>query len=245
MPGPAPSGRASTKWKMFSDMSCSPLVMNRLTPSMCQVPSGCSIALVRPAPTSEPASARSAPSWPSTGARPPAWRTRCCSACRSARAPWRTRRRWRTSRSPGSRRGSARRRPSTASAARALPPSSGGSSSLNHSASMKARNDLANASGMVHRVRGRVEDRRVPVAVGERLGDRADGEPVDLVEDAAAVSSSRSSCGADPSSCCRSENLEEVELDVTQVALEVGHVRPPAAVLAVGRCARSGYRAVT
>ena len=56
VPGPAPSGRASTRWKMFSVMSCSPLVMNRLTPSMCQVPSGCSVALVRPAPTSEPAS---------------------------------------------------------------------------------------------------------------------------------------------------------------------------------------------
>ena len=41
---------------MFSAMSCSPLVMNRFTPSMCQVPSGCAMALVRPAPTSEPAS---------------------------------------------------------------------------------------------------------------------------------------------------------------------------------------------
>ena len=41
---------------MFSAMSCSALVMKRLTPSMCQVPSGCSMALVRPAPTSDPAS---------------------------------------------------------------------------------------------------------------------------------------------------------------------------------------------
>ncbi|GAA3300285.1 hypothetical protein GCM10020295_40620 [Streptomyces cinereospinus] len=41
---------------MFSDMSCSPEVMNRFTPSMCQEPSSCSTALVRPAPTSEPAS---------------------------------------------------------------------------------------------------------------------------------------------------------------------------------------------
>ena len=41
---------------MFSARSCSALVMNRLTPSMCQLPSGCSMALVRPAPTSEPAS---------------------------------------------------------------------------------------------------------------------------------------------------------------------------------------------
>ncbi len=42
---------------MFSAMSCSAVVMNRLTPSMCHVPSGCGTALVRPAPTSEPASA--------------------------------------------------------------------------------------------------------------------------------------------------------------------------------------------
>src|SRR6516165_6957113 len=47
VPGPWPSGRASTRWKMFSARSCSALVMNRLTPSMCQVPSGCSIARVR------------------------------------------------------------------------------------------------------------------------------------------------------------------------------------------------------
>ncbi len=41
---------------MFSDMSCSPEVMKRLTPSMFQVPSSFGKALVRPAPTSEPAS---------------------------------------------------------------------------------------------------------------------------------------------------------------------------------------------
>ena len=41
---------------MLSLRSCSAEVMNRLTPSMCHEPSACSIALVRPAPTSEPAS---------------------------------------------------------------------------------------------------------------------------------------------------------------------------------------------
>lgn len=41
---------------MFSDMSCSPEVMKRFTPSMCQEPSSCCTAFVRPAPTSEPAS---------------------------------------------------------------------------------------------------------------------------------------------------------------------------------------------
>ena len=41
---------------MFSLRSCSAEVMKRLTPSRCQEPSGCRIARVRPAPTSEPAS---------------------------------------------------------------------------------------------------------------------------------------------------------------------------------------------
>ena len=57
VPGPAPSGRASTRWKMFSNRSPeSPEVMKRFTPSMCHEPSSCLTALVRPAPTSEPAS---------------------------------------------------------------------------------------------------------------------------------------------------------------------------------------------
>ena len=57
MPGPAPSGRASTKWKMFSVVSPrSPPEMNRFTPPMCHVPSGWATAFARPAPTSEPAS---------------------------------------------------------------------------------------------------------------------------------------------------------------------------------------------
>ena len=41
---------------MFSCRSDSPEVMNRLTPSMFQVPSSFCVALLRPAPTSEPAS---------------------------------------------------------------------------------------------------------------------------------------------------------------------------------------------
>ena len=42
---------------MFSNRSPeSPEVMKRFTPSMCQEPSSCLTALVRPAPTSEPAS---------------------------------------------------------------------------------------------------------------------------------------------------------------------------------------------
>ncbi|SIL45780.1 Uncharacterised protein [Mycobacteroides abscessus subsp. abscessus] len=57
VPGPAPSGRASTRCMMFSNMSSeSAEVMKRFTPSMCHEPSSCLTALVRPAPTSEPAS---------------------------------------------------------------------------------------------------------------------------------------------------------------------------------------------
>ena len=41
---------------MFSLMSCSAEVMKRLTPSMFQEPSSFSVALARPAPTSDPAS---------------------------------------------------------------------------------------------------------------------------------------------------------------------------------------------
>ena len=40
---------------MFSSRSWSPLVMNRFTPVRCQLPSGWRTALVRPAPTSDPA----------------------------------------------------------------------------------------------------------------------------------------------------------------------------------------------
>src|SRR3954453_16147673 len=60
VPGPpapsTPCGRASTMWMTLSLRSLSPEVMKRLTPSMFQVPSSFGVALVRPAPTSEPAS---------------------------------------------------------------------------------------------------------------------------------------------------------------------------------------------
>lgn len=56
VPAGAPTGRANTRWTMFSGQSKSPLVMNRLVPVIVQVPSPLSVALVRAAPTSEPAS---------------------------------------------------------------------------------------------------------------------------------------------------------------------------------------------
>ena len=48
--GPARSGRCCRSGRARRE------VMKRLTPSMCQEPSGCGMARVRPAPTSEPAS---------------------------------------------------------------------------------------------------------------------------------------------------------------------------------------------
>src|SRR5215212_4838317 len=50
VPGPAPSGRASTRWTMLSCTSLTADVMKRFTPVMCQLPSGCCTALARPAP---------------------------------------------------------------------------------------------------------------------------------------------------------------------------------------------------
>jgi hypothetical protein len=67
VPAAWPSGRASTRWMMFSVPSKSPLVMKRLTPSISQMSSLTWRALLRPAPTSLPASGSvstiEAPQW--------------------------------------------------------------------------------------------------------------------------------------------------------------------------------------
>ena len=121
---------------MLSDMSCSAEVMNRLTPSMCQVPSACCTARVRPAPTSEPASGSVstmvAPQRPSTIRSA----TLCCSSVPS---------RWTTCANamPEAYMCTAGFEPriSSATAQRSdggttVPPSSSGRSSRHHSASM-------------------------------------------------------------------------------------------------------------
>ena len=134
---------------MFSVMSWSPLVMNRLTPSMCQLPSGCSIALVRPAPTSEPASGSV-----STMVAPQPRSTaisakRFCSGVPSVHS---------TVANAGplpniQAAGLAPRMKLAAAQASDLgttvPPSSGGTESRHHSASISARNDFLKDSGMV------------------------------------------------------------------------------------------------
>ena len=124
---------------MFSDRSCSALVMNRLTPSMCQVPSGCSTALVRPDPTSEPASGSVSTMVPPHSRSMASSAKRFCSSVpryHSARAiEW-----------PLANIQIAGLEPRTSSAMAQLsdrgawvPPSSAGRDSRYHSASMKAR----------------------------------------------------------------------------------------------------------
>ncbi len=68
-------------------MSCSPEVMKRFTPSMCQEPSSCWTALVRPAPTSEPASGSVR-----TMVEPQRFSTAICAIffCASLPSSWRT-----------------------------------------------------------------------------------------------------------------------------------------------------------
>ena len=149
VPGAAPSGRASTRWKMFSVRSCSAPVMNRLTPSMCQVPSGCCIALARPAPTSEPASGSVstivAPHPRSTASLA----NRCCSGVpRSSRiwanvgplqyihrAGWAPRMKLAI--------------PHWSERGAGVPPSSGDTERRHHSASISARYDFLKDSGRV------------------------------------------------------------------------------------------------
>ena len=76
---PGPSGRASTRCMMFSVRSCSAEVMNRFTPSRCQQPSGWATALVRPAPTSEPASGSVSTIVAPQPLSIMIWAQRCCS----------------------------------------------------------------------------------------------------------------------------------------------------------------------
>ena len=56
VPGGASGVRASTRWMMLSAMSCSPKEMKIFVPVMRHDPSPAGTALVRRAPTSDPAS---------------------------------------------------------------------------------------------------------------------------------------------------------------------------------------------
>jgi hypothetical protein len=123
---------------MFSAMSCSAQVMNRLTPSMCHVPSGWRMALVRPAPTSEPASG-SVSTMVAVHRRSIACSAnRFCSGVPSRHSRWAKTGPLEYIQTAGlaPRTSSATAQPSDRGAR--LPPSSGGSSSRNHSASTNA-----------------------------------------------------------------------------------------------------------
>ena len=82
---------------------------------------------------------------------------------------------------------------------------------------------LLEGLGQRHRVRLGVEDRRVAVAVGERIGDRALGQPGDLGEHLAGGVAVEVAVGPLAEHLVHAEHLEEVEHLVTDVALVVAH----------------------
>ena len=74
---------------------------------------------------------------------------------------------------------------------------------------------------------GRVEDRRVPVGVSVGLGDRPLGQPGNLVQNAAGSDLVHLSERLGTEKVLALQHLEEVELDVPEVALEVTHRSSP------------------
>ena len=74
-----------------------------------------------------------------------------------------------------------------------------------------------------HRARGRVEYRRVAVGLGERLRQRAGRQPVHLAEDPPRGLLVDIGIGLPAQHVLAAQHLEEVELDITQVALVVTH----------------------
>ena len=226
--GPAPGGRCCRSGR------ARPEVMNRFTPSMCQVPSGCCTALVRPAPTSEPASGSV-----STIVAP-----HCCSIMSSASffcsgVPWSCRTcgegrpggvhvdgRVGAEHHLGDGPAQRRRGAEAAELARAGPAGT-------TRRPRRPRSDFLNDSGSVTECVGRVEDRRVAVGVDEGRGESCSASRPTSCSTSRAVSASisleRARCPGRPG---RSEDLEEVELEVPQVALVVAHPGcPPLACL--------------
>ena len=133
-------------------------------------------------------------------------------------------------------RGPARRATTTGPAARACRPSAAGRSRRQNSDVHERVVRLLERCGQRRGVRRRVEDRRVAVAVGVAGGEVLAGQPVDLGEHVAR--GVRVEIGVRPLAERRvgAEDLEEVELEVAQVALVVGHrCWPPALVAGVTR----------
>ena len=99
---------------------------------------------------------------------------------------------------------------------------------------MHGAHRLLEGLGQRHRVRLGIEDRRVAVAVGERIGDRALGQPGDLGEHLAGGVGVEIAVRALAECLVDAEHLEQVEHLVTDVALVVAHdfssMRMPSAV---------------
>ncbi len=74
---------------------------------------------------------------------------------------------------------------------------------------------------------GWVEDGRIPVGVGERLSDRAFGQPGDLLENAARGVGVHVSERLGAQQVLPAQDLEQVEFNVPEVALEVPHCCSP------------------
>ena len=227
VPGPCPSGRASTRWKMFSAMSCSALVMNLFTPSMCQVPSGCATARVRPGADVGPGVRLGQ----RHGGRPPALDGMLGEAPLVRRAHQQQRagerraagvhpdRRVGAQDQLGDRPAERPRRGDAAELGRELQPEplrvdEGGEG-------------LLEAVRHPHRAGRGIELRRVAVGLGERLGDRAGSQPLDLGQDAARGFLVQLGERLRAHQVLALQHLEQVELDVTEIALVVPHPRPP------------------
>ena len=218
--------------------------MKRLTPSMCQVPSGCWTALVRPAPTSEPASGSV-----STIVAPQLLVDHQLGDLALLLGA-----------EPVDHVGEGR--PEAYMCTAGLEPST---------SSATAQRSCGGHDGAAQLL-GQVEPPPLGVHVGlegllEPLGHRdrcwspgrrpagcgrtsssdsassSVGQPLDLARMLRAVSSSTSAYGPVPRTCWRPKHLEQVELDVAQVALVVAHrVRP---FRYAGSSSRACYSSVT
>ena len=107
-----------------------------------------------------------------------------------------------------------------------MPPSGGGQAEPPPLSVGQQVEGALHGVGHGHRVRRGVEHRRVAVRLSEALGEGPGGQRVELAEDAA----QRVRIGVDVD--CRrpvldAEHLEQVELEIAQIAAEMPHDSPP------------------
>ena len=222
---PGPSGRASTRCTMFSVRSCSAEVMNRFTPSRCQVPSGW-----RDGPGAARADVRPGVRLGEHHRRAPAALDHqlgpapLLRACRGGARSRRTAGRPGRGTPPGWRRGSARPRPTARSAGRrARPARPAGPAATTRRPTAGGRPASATRAAST-----------VCVAGSNTGGWRSASAKPSASGPVARRSSSRSRSRRVSGSVSTSgrgrpvlhaEDLEEVELEVAQIAAEVPHRR--------------------